>query len=94
MTPPIPGLMLFSLVPTVALSVVMSSTSHIVRAFANRVKVDGARSHSLMVLVPNLGHGLTKVHLDSSIINQSIIHFEVGLFALLFVRKLYKGITQ
>jgi hypothetical protein len=48
----------------------------------------------LIVLVPHLGHGLTKVHGDTPVVDQHIIHFQVRFGRLLLRRKFTKGVLQ
>ena len=49
---------------------------------------------SLRVLVPYLGHTLTEVDLDPSVIHEGIVHLEIRLVALLLGTKFHKGIAQ
>jgi hypothetical protein len=48
----------------------------------------------LIVLVPQFGHGLAEINLDSAIVNQCIIHFEIGLDSGLFVGEFGKCVLQ
>ena len=41
-----------------------------------------------------LGYRLTKVYMDSAVINQYIVHLEVCILTLLLTAELYKGILQ
>jgi hypothetical protein len=51
-------------------------------------------SHSLTEFVPNFGHALTEIDLDSSIVHQGIVHLEICFSGLLLRRKLHKGVLQ
>jgi hypothetical protein len=50
--------------------------------------------HFLIVLVPHFCHTLAEIDLDSSIINESTVHFEISFHALFFARKLTKCVLQ
>jgi hypothetical protein len=50
--------------------------------------------HSLIVLVPHFCHTLTEIYLDTSIVNESTIHFEISFHALFLGGEFDKGILQ
>jgi hypothetical protein len=50
--------------------------------------------HSLIVLVPYFCHTLTEIYLDTSIVNESTIHFEIGFHALFLGGEFDKSILQ
>ena len=34
----------------------------------------------------NLGHGLTEVNMDPPVVNQNIVHLEIGILTILFLQ--------
>jgi hypothetical protein len=48
----------------------------------------------LIVLVPNLGHGLTEIHGYAPVIHQHIVHFQVRFSRLLLGGEFTKGVLQ
>jgi hypothetical protein len=49
---------------------------------------------ALRLPVDSLGYGLREIDMDSSIINENVVHLEISLFTLLRRLKLHESVAQ